>query len=90
MIFQLKNNQFQSSKLFPDSSIDIEGTNSMSNFDNKSLNKVTLKSTTTRRCSTSKTVSSNIYLTSPLIHKGTASDNFSNTTYEVYAPSIDN
>ena len=38
--------QFQSSKMFPDHSVYSEGTNLMSNFDNKSLKKVTLKSTT--------------------------------------------
>ena len=48
--------QFQSSKMFPDNSINFEGINSMSTFDNNSLKKVTLKSTTTCQCSTSKTV----------------------------------
>ena len=62
----------------------------MSTFDKKSLNKLNLKSTTTRQCSTSQTVSSNSYLTSPSIHNETTSDNFSNTTYEVYVPSSDN
>ena len=62
----------------------------MSTFDNKSLNKVTLKSITTCQCSTSKTVSWNSYLTSLSIHNETNSDNFSNTTYKVYAPSIYN
>ena len=62
----------------------------MSTFDNKSLKKVTLKSTTTHQWYTSKTVKSNSYLTSPSIHNDTTSDNFINTTYEVDAPSIDN
>ena len=42
--------QFQSSKLFPDHFIVFEGTNLMSTFDNNSLKKVTLKSTTTHQC----------------------------------------
>ena len=62
----------------------------MSSFDNKSLKNVTLKSTTTRQCSTSKTVSSNSYLISLSIHNDTPSDNFRNNTYEVDAPSIEN
>ena len=62
----------------------------MSTFDNKSLKNVTLKSTTTCQCSTSKTVSSNSYLNSPSIHNYTTYDNFSNTTYEVYVPPIEN
>ena len=62
----------------------------MSTFDNKLLKKVKIKSTTTHQCSTSKTAKYNIYLTSPSIHNYTTSDNFSNTRYEVYVPSIDN
>ena len=53
----------------------------MSTFDKKSLNKVTLKYTTTCQYSTSKAVSSNSCLTSPSIRNDTTSDNFSNTTY---------
>ena len=75
--------------MFPDNYIDIEGTKLISTFENKSLKKVTLKSTTTRQCSTSKTVSSNSYLISLSIHNDTPSDNFRNNTYEVYVPSID-
>ena len=62
----------------------------MSTFDNKSLKKVTLKSTTTHQCSTSKNDKSNCYLTSPSIHNYTTSDNFSNTKYEVDVPLIYN
>ena len=62
----------------------------MSTFDNKSLDKVIIECTTTRQCSTSKTVSSSIYLTSTSIHNGTTSDNFRNTTHELYVPSIGN
>ena len=62
----------------------------MSTFDNKSLKTVTLKSTTTRQCSDSKTVSSKNYLTSPLINNDTTSGNFINAIYEVDAPSIYN
>ena len=57
--------RFQSSELFPDNSVDIEGTNLMSPFDKKSLKMVTLKSTETRQYSTSKKVSSNSYFNSP-------------------------
>ena len=39
----VKNTQFQSSELFPDNYIDIEGTNLMLNFDNNLLNNNTLK-----------------------------------------------
>ena len=53
----------------------------MSNFDNNSLKNVILKSTKTRQCSNSKTVSSNIYLTSPPVYNGTTYDNVRNTTY---------
>ena len=49
-----KSTQFQSSKEFIDNSVDIEGTNLMSTFHNKSLKKFALKSTTTRQFSTSK------------------------------------
>ena len=90
MIFQLKNTQFQSSELFPDIYFDIEGTDLMSTFDNKSLNNVTLKSTTTRQCSNYNNVSSSSYRTIPSINNYTASDKFINTTYNVYAPLIDN
>ena len=62
----------------------------MSNSYNKLLKKVTLKSITTRQCSTSKNSSSNSYLSSPLSHDDTTYDNFSNTKYEVDVPSIDN
>ena len=62
----------------------------MSNFYNNSWKKVTLKYTTTHKCSTSKTIKSNSYLTSAPIQNYTSSDNFSNTTYELYVPSIDN
>ena len=34
--------------------------------------------------------SSNSYLTIPSIHNDTTSDNFINTKYEVYVPSIEN
>ena len=76
--------------MFPGNSINFEGTNLMSNFDDKSLKRVTLKSTTTNHCCTSKTVKSNSFLTSPSIQNETTSDNFSNTTYEIYVTSIDN
>ena len=79
----VKNTQFQSSELFPDNYIDIEGTNLMLNFDNNLLNNNTLKPTTTCQCSTSKTVSSYIYFTSISIHTDTTSDSFSNTSYEL-------
>ena len=85
-----KSTQFQSSNFLPDYSIDFEVTKSMSNFDNKLLKNVTLKSTTTHQCSTSKTIKSNSYITSPSIHNDTNSDKFINTTYEVDLPSIDN
>ena len=62
----------------------------MSNFDNKSLKNVTLKSTTTHQCSTLKTVKSNSYLASLSIHNDTTYDKFSNNTYEVYLQSIEN
>ena len=62
----------------------------MSTFDNKPFKKVTLKSTTTFQCYNYKTVQSNSYLASPLIHNYTTSDDFSNITYEIYVPSIDN
>ena len=75
--------------MLPNSSIDFKGTNLMSIFDNKSLKKVTLQSTTTHQCYTSKTVKSNSYLKSPSFQNNTTSDNFSNTTYEVDVPSID-
>ena len=51
---------------------------------------VTLKSKTTHECSNSKTVKSNIYLTILSINNDTTSDNFINTTYEVYVLSIEN
>ena len=47
------------------------------------MKKVTIKSTTTYQCYTSKTVRSNSYLNSPLIHNGTSYDILNNTTYEV-------
>ena len=62
----------------------------MSDFDNKSLKKVTLKSTTTRQCYTFKTVKSNIYLTSQSINNDTTYDNCSNNICEVDLPSIVN
>ena len=43
--------QFQSSKSFSDNSIDFEGTNLMSTFNNNTLKNVTLKSTTTHQYS---------------------------------------
>ena len=54
------------------------------------MKKFTLKSTATRQCSTSKTVSSNSYLISLSIHNYITSDQFINTTYESYVPPIDN
>ena len=62
----------------------------MSKFYNWSLEKVTLKSTTTRQCSTSKNDYSNSYLKSPSIHSYTTSDHLRNTTYEIYVPLVDN
>ena len=62
----------------------------MSNFDNRSLKNGTLKSTTTHQCYISKNVKPNIYLTSPSIQSDTTSDNFINTIYELYVPSIEN
>ena len=62
----------------------------MSAFDTKSLKKFTLKSKTKHPCSTSKTVKSNTYLISTSIQNDATSDNFSNTTNEVYVPSLDN
>ena len=62
----------------------------MLKFDTKPLKKVTLKSTTTHELSSSNYVKSNNYLPSPSIQNDTTSDRFGNTTYEVYAPSIDN
>ena len=85
-----KGTKFQSLELFPDDYIGIEGTNLMSTFYKNSLNKVPLKSTTTRQCYTYKTFSSNSYLTSPSISNDTTYDNFINTTYEVGVTSIDN
>ena len=76
--------------MFPDNSIDFEGKNLMSTFYNKSLKKVTLKSITKHWCSNSKNVKSNSYINSPKIHNDTTSNNFINTTYEVYLPLIDN
>ena len=49
-------NQFNYSKTFLYSSIDFGGTKLMSTFDNKSLKKVTLKSTITHQCYTFKTI----------------------------------
>ena len=90
MIIHLKKGpQFQSSKHFPDNSIVFEGTKSMSTFDNNSLKQVTLKYTTTHKCSTSKTFKSNDYLTSPSIHNDTNSDKLINTKYEVYIPLVE-
>ena len=54
------------------------------------MENVTLKSTTEHEWSTSKTVKSYSYLTSAPIPNDTTSDNFSNTKYEEYVPSIDN
>ena len=51
-----KNTQYQSSKYFCDNSIDLEGTNIMSTFDNNSLKTVTIKPATTHECSTSNFV----------------------------------
>ena len=62
----------------------------MSTCDNKLLKNVALKSTTTHQCSTSKTVKSNIYLTSQSTNNDTTSDNFINTTYKVDITSIEN
>ena len=62
----------------------------MSDFYNKSLKNITLKSTTTYQCSTSKKFISNSYITSPSIENGANSDNFSDTTYEVDVTSNEN
>ena len=62
----------------------------MSYFENNLLKKFTLKSTTKRQCSTSKTVKSNNYLTSPTNNNDTTSDHFIDTTYEVDILSMDN
>ena len=60
----------------------------MSSFDNKSLKKVTLKSTSTHKCSTSNSVKKNLNI--PSIQDDTTSNNFSSTKYEEYEPPIDN
>ena len=78
--------KIQSSKNFPDNSIDVEGTNLMSTFDKKSLKRVTIKSITTSQSSTYKTVKSNSYITSPSINNDINYDNFNNITYELYVP----
>ena len=62
----------------------------MSNFGYRSLEKVSLKFTTTRQFSTSNTAKQNIYLKIPSIHNNTTSDHFSNTKYELDVPSIEN
>ena len=62
----------------------------MSTFDNNSLKKISLKSTTTRQFYTPRTVRINSYLTSTSIHNDTKSDNFSKTTYELDIQSIEN
>ena len=62
----------------------------MSIFDNKLLKRVTLKSTNTHVFYTSNYVKSNGYLNSPSIQNDATSDNFINTTYEAYVPSIQN
>ena len=54
------------------------------------MKKVTIKYTTTHQCFTSKPVKSNSYITCPSIKNDTASDNVSNTTYEVDVTSTDN
>ena len=76
--------------MLPYNSIDIEVTNLIPNFYNNLLNRATLKSTTTRKCYTFKTVLSYSYLTSTSIPNYTTYDNFGNTSYEVYVPLIDN
>ena len=48
--------QFKSSTPPPANSIEFEGTKLVSTFDKKSLKNITLKFTTTHKCSTSKTV----------------------------------
>ena len=62
----------------------------MSSFYNKSLKKVTLKSTTIHECSTLNNFKANGYLNIPSIKNDTISDNFSNTTYKADVPSIEN
>ena len=82
--------QYQSSKYFPDNSIDLEGKSLMSSFDNKLLKEVTLKSTTTRYCSTSNFVKSNSYLKSLSINNDNTSDNFSINKFEKDVTSVEN
>ena len=82
--------QYQLSKYFPGTSIDVEGTKLVSSFYNRSLKKYALKSTITHEFFTSKTVKSNSYHTSPSINNDTTSDNFSNTKYETDVLSIYN
>ena len=62
----------------------------MSNFDDKSLKNVTLKSRTTHKCFTSKTIKSNIYLNSSSIQNNNTSQNNISTLNGVYEPSIYN
>ena len=54
----------------------------MSICDNKSLKKVTIKSTATHQCSKYETVKSDSYLTSQSVHNYTASEIFRYTRYE--------
>ena len=65
MILQLKKPNLNHQMFLPGSSIDIQGINLMSTFDNKPLNKGTIKYTTTRQCYTSKTVSSHSHISIP-------------------------
>ena len=75
-------NQSQSSKYFPESSIDLEDKNILSTFDNMALKKVTRKSTSTHWCSTSNSVKSNIYFYIPPIENDTTSDSFISSTHK--------
>ena len=62
----------------------------MSILDNRSLKKVTLKSTTTHGCFASNYFESNSYHNGPSIQNDTTSGNFIDTKYEAYEPSNDN
>ena len=54
------------------------------------MKKVTLKSTTTHKCYTYKTVKSNSYLTIISTQNDTNSDNFDHSIYELDVPSTYN
>ena len=82
--------QHQSSKYFLDNSIYLKDTNQISSFDKRSLKNVSFKSTNTHECSTLDSIKSNRYLNSLSIHNDTTNDNFRNTTYDAYVPSIEN